>query len=133
MAARLATPPVVAPVSTSHPRLLTGKISAGTSISLTTAQTVSGVSGWLKNTPAPGAEGAPRPALPSQQDAAGLGRGATYERGRGGMMGAAGIGRGRGGAVWGKSSASGGELNMGIGGDFPTAAEAASGASFVLG
>ncbi|KAL8291707.1 hypothetical protein RQP46_001965 [Phenoliferia psychrophenolica] len=122
--ARLATPPIVVPVSTSHPRLLTGKISAGTSISLTTAQTVSGVSGWLKNTAAAGADGAVRPPLPTQQDAAGLGRGGTYERGRGGMM--PGLGRGSGAAVWGSKSAGGGNLNMGIGGDFPTAAEAAN-------
>ncbi|KAK4705177.1 uncharacterized protein P7C70_g1040, partial [Phenoliferia sp. Uapishka_3] len=128
--ARLATPPVVVPVSTSHPRLLTGKISAGTSVSLTTAQTLTAPSGWLKNTIAAGADGTARPPLPSQADAAGLGRGATYERGRGGIMGGGQLGRGRGAAVWGgKASLSGGELNMGIGGDFPTAAEAANGTS----
>lgn len=124
--ARLATPPIVAPLSTSHPRLLTGKISAVTSIPLTTAQTVAGVSGWLKNLPGAG-DTQPRPPLASQ-DATAAGRGGAYERGRGGLVGGQ-LGRGRGAAVWGgKGSATNGELNMGMGGDFPTAAEAANGA-----
>ena len=118
--ARLATPPVVAPVSASHPRLLTGKISSAPAISLSTAQSVPGVTGWTKNAPA--AEGV---ALPTQSVSFnGAGRGATYERGRGiGGMGM--VSRGRGNAVWGSRGS--GDANMGIGGDFPTAAEVANG------
>ncbi|GAA6047704.1 hypothetical protein JCM3770_001731 [Rhodotorula araucariae] len=59
--ARLATPPVPTPVSTSHPRLLAGKLSSGPSISLSTAASSAASSPGL-----PGSGwGAKKPATPT--------------------------------------------------------------------
>ncbi|KAM0751696.1 hypothetical protein T439DRAFT_216724 [Meredithblackwellia eburnea MCA 4105] len=56
----------------------------------------------------------------------GAGRGMSFDRGRG-SFGPGHFGRGRGTAVWGaRGMPSGHDLNMGIGGDFPTAQEAAN-------
>ncbi|BGP37370.1 hypothetical protein JCM10449v2_001276 [Rhodotorula kratochvilovae] len=60
--ARLATPPVPTPVSTSHPRLLAGKLSSGPSISLSTSASSAASSpgsGW----------GAKKPATPTPASA----------------------------------------------------------------
>ncbi|GAA5998096.1 uncharacterized protein JCM10292_002319 [Rhodotorula paludigena] len=144
VATRLATPPVPTPASTSHPRLLTGKLSSGPSISLSTSSSssnASGVSGsnWGKKptTPTPSSTTAqpgisvPAPGAPSLSAGAGAAAGPRAK-----------------GAVWGAPQAGaaeperqpglGSRMGMGMGGalgmrmgrgnmanDFPTAAEAA--------
>lgn len=135
--ARLATPPIPTPASTSHPRLLTGKISAGPSLNISTSSSShpasSGIShggvaapspvhGWAKNSDANASSG-------------GLAGGLGLD-GRGGP-GALGLGQpgGLGGRVWGSGPGRGGAGGGGpggimspFGGEFPTAAEAANGA-----
>lgn len=119
---------IIAPVATSsmlssHPRLLTGKIASTPSPSLTTSQTNAGVSGWLKNIPTDGPLS--QDSLPPQLGLPGRGGMNSYERARVGAGGSRGP---RGGdAVWGSRSGTASERSIGIGGDFPTAAEAANG------
>ncbi|KAK4050536.1 hypothetical protein OIO90_005003 [Microbotryomycetes sp. JL221] len=119
-AIRLATPPIPTPVSTSHPRLLTGKIS-------TTAPSAS-QSGQTQATPTPTGWRAPvtdaslprpTPQRPGEAFSGRDGPASTY--------GSFGGGTGRSGVpVWAPKGASGGRGTAGwSGGDFPTAAEAA--------
>lgn len=128
--ARPTVAPVIAQVSTTHPRLLTGKISTGPTSTLISAQSTTAVNGWLKNAvAADSAAGGPRSVSVDST------RGSPYERGRGmsGMGFGMGLpGRGQGAAVWGSRSAGMGSVGLGMGGDFPTAAEAANGSFFLV-
>ncbi|KAM0787917.1 hypothetical protein ACM66B_006124 [Microbotryomycetes sp. NB124-2] len=113
--ARLATPPIATPVSTSHPRLLTGKISSTTPSASQAAQGQSAPAptGWR----APVSDaGLPRPTPQRPGDSPGFSRDG---------FGSAQTGRGS-GPVWGRKGDAGGRSAGGwSGGDFPTAAEAA--------
>ncbi|ORY90739.1 hypothetical protein BCR35DRAFT_299305 [Leucosporidium creatinivorum] len=148
--ARLATPPIPTPISASHPRLLTGKISStsasGPSLSLTSATSASSTSsstggasgapsaapvGWSKAAPIVdgGAGGAHHHPPTSQQLGFGGppslgGGGGLFERG--GPRGPASMGHRGPGGSWGAGGRAGSRGDYGPGGEFPTAAEAAN-------
>lgn len=113
-------------ISTTHPRLFTGKITAPPPTSSSATNAAAGVSGWLKNVAAAegNALGAPRSVSMD------MGRLGAYDRSRGGGIGMSTRG-GRQPIVWGSGNRHSGSMDsaMGFGGDFPTAAEAANGRS----
>ncbi|KAK4052139.1 hypothetical protein OIV83_002433 [Microbotryomycetes sp. JL201] len=112
--ARLATPPIAAPVSTSHPRLLTGKISsvAPSASQASQGQPTAAPTGWR----APVSDaGLPRP-TPQRP-----GEPTAFSRdGFGSTLSTKGSG-----PVWGRKGDASGRSGGWSGGDFPTAAEAA--------
>ncbi|GAA6062688.1 hypothetical protein JCM10212_004746 [Sporobolomyces blumeae] len=139
---RTATPPIPAPVSTSHPRLMTGKISLNSSsnpsLGLSSSSSTGGqvgAGGWKKSTGSTTASGGSGTA--GSTNAPGGQPGATSLAGSGGRPAS--------GPVWSSSAAAGGgganRSGLGVGpksyggiglgrggslaGDFPTAAEAA--------
>ncbi|GAA5872790.1 hypothetical protein JCM3774_006331 [Rhodotorula dairenensis] len=117
VAARLATPPAPTPVSSSHPRLLAGKLSTSGTLSLSAAAPAATPTGWNKkpSSPAP-----PTSTAGQAGPAAGMSASSA----------ASALQNRSGGAVWGSAARARGPL-MGQGGlgrmtnDFPTAAEAA--------
>lgn len=117
--ARLATPPAPTPASSSHPRLLAGKLSASGTLSLSTTAPSATPTGWNKKPTSPA------PSAPSGGQA-GAGGFSSSSKASSGAQNRSG------GAVWGSATRVGGPL-MGHGGlgrmanDFPTAAEAAHG------
>lgn len=135
--ARLATPPIPAPVSSvSHPRLLTGKISTA-SATATSGTTGPGGSasaapaGWHKadapsaaaaGSAGTGAGGLARP-TPLHSDGS-----SGFDRGRLGMGQQSKLGSS--GPVWGRTGGAGGQTGYHhVARDFPTAQEAAHGES----
>lgn len=118
--ARLATPPAPAPASSSHPRLLAGKLSASGTLSLSTTAPSTTPTGWNKKPTSPA------PSAPSGGQA-GAGDFSSSSKAPSGAQNRSG------GAVWGSATRVGGPLMGHHGGlgrmanDFPTAAEAAHG------
>ncbi|BGP22248.1 hypothetical protein Rt10032_c07g3273 [Rhodotorula toruloides] len=109
---RLATPPVPAPSSTSHPRLFAGKLSSGP-ITLSTSSSAT-AAGWSKKSTAPTpSTAASQPGTPASASGAGVAAGA--------------LSRGKAGAVWAAAKPVQPALPFGarMANDFPTAAEAA--------
>ncbi|GAA5924776.1 uncharacterized protein JCM15063_005729 [Sporobolomyces koalae] len=141
--ARSATPPVATPASTSHPRLMTGKISTSSPVQLST-KSKPGQTGSAANSSS-GASGSINWSKPSagQNGAAGSGTSTTAGNANNAASGPNAAGGRGAGAVWSNSAASGpgvttkaghyGGIGLGRGGgprfnlagDFPTAAEAA--------
>ncbi|GAA5990691.1 hypothetical protein JCM10908_003192 [Rhodotorula pacifica] len=125
VATRLATPPAPTPASSSHPRLLAGKLSTSGTLSLsTTAPSSASPTGWNKK-PA-----SPSPAASAGGQAGPGGSGVSSMSASSILASGAGLQNRSGGAVWGSATRVGGPP-MGHGGlgrmanDFPTAAEAA--------
>lgn len=118
--ARLATPPAPTPASSSHPRLLAGKLSASGTLSLSTTSPSTTPTGWNKKPTSPA------PSAPSGGQAGTGGFSSSSSKASSAAQNRSG------GAVWGSAARVGGPL-MGHGGlgrmanDFPTAAEAAHG------
>ncbi|BGP29446.1 hypothetical protein JCM10296v2_001185 [Rhodotorula toruloides] len=108
---RLATPPVPAPSSTSHPRLFAGKLSSGP-ITLSTSSSAA-AAGWSKKPTAPTpSTAASQPGAPASAPGAG--------------SAASALARGKAGAVWAAPrSTQPTPFGARMVNDFPTAAEAA--------